>query len=302
MATDFGLRAAVLLLAATLGVPSPAGARDLYKKPYVFTSDVFTVHEPIWTQHLAPLRGKPRLNYLEVGPYEGRSFFWLIDNVLTHPTSRATAIDVFFKGTSTYAEAYESTFRKNLALSGAEKRVTVIKGRSQVELRALPLDSFDLIYIDGSHDTPDVLVDLALSWGLLKEGGLMILDDYIWRPEWAPDLSPRLAINTFLSIFSREIRLVHRGVQVILEKQPDPCDKLHYEGCSVLGSYLYDWRDGRLLRAADLHEVELSFEEDQIIRQILLRLRLGQVQRRVPESLEGNATFQRLNEKLALGF
>jgi predicted O-methyltransferase YrrM len=296
--------AALLLLAWIAAAPSSVVADELYRKPYAFGEDWFSSWQPIWERHLAPLRGKPGLHYLEVGPYEGRAFFWMVDHVLTHPTSRATAIDVFVRGSSTHYDAsYESTFRKNLALSGAEERVTVIKGRSQVELRPLPLDSFDVIYIDGSHDTPDVLADLVLSWALLKDGGLLILDDYRWGPEWPSDIRPALAINAFVSSFAREIRIVHRQYQMILTKRPDPCEPVHYEACSVLGPYLYDWREGgRLLTAADLREVPLARDEKDVIEEILRNKRLGQPEPTVPRALQGSARFRRLNEKLALGF
>lgn len=39
---------------------------------------------------------------------------------------------------------------------------------------------FDLAYIDGSHLRLDVLSDAVMCWALLREGGLMVLDDYEW--------------------------------------------------------------------------------------------------------------------------
>ena len=44
--------------------------------------------------HFAPYRGRPGLRYLEVGVFEGRSLLWMIDQVLTHPSSQATGIDI----------------------------------------------------------------------------------------------------------------------------------------------------------------------------------------------------------------
>jgi len=41
---------------------------------YHFSSDWFTHHIPAWEQHLAHLRGRSDLRYLEIGVYEGRSF------------------------------------------------------------------------------------------------------------------------------------------------------------------------------------------------------------------------------------
>ena len=47
-------------------------------------------------------------------------------------------------------------------------------------LRRLPLESFDIIYIDGSHAVNDVLEDAVLSFRLLKPEGILIFDDYRW--------------------------------------------------------------------------------------------------------------------------
>lgn len=37
---------------------------------------------------------------------------------------------------------------------------------------------FDLIYIDGSHDYDDVASDIRYAWPLLKDGGILVGDDY----------------------------------------------------------------------------------------------------------------------------
>lgn len=79
--------------------------------------------------------------YLEVGVFEGRALVWLLENILTHPTARATCIDLF-------PDDLEQRFRRNLDLSGYASKVTVMKGTSDVELRKLPLDAFDIISRD----------------------------------------------------------------------------------------------------------------------------------------------------------
>lgn len=62
--------------------------------------------------------------------------------------------------------------------------------------------------MDGSHFADDVLVDALRCFALLKVGGVMIFDDYLsiayrnWRA------NPALAINTFLRLKRKYIRLV----------------------------------------------------------------------------------------------
>ena len=257
-------------------------------------------------RHLFHLQGQPNLQYLEVGPFEGRSFFWVMDNILTHPSTKATAIDVFETGTSAYYIGdFERRFRKNAKISGRDDDITIIKGYSQVELRSLELDSFDLIYIDGSHAANDVLADLVLSWGLLKEGGIMILDDYGWNAAWHFDLRPAFAINSFISVFSKEIDGLQKSRgsnQVFLRKKPNLCLKVHYEGCSYLGRYLYDWHEGgTLYRASDLQKVELTGREKKLVEEILRTKVMGTTELKVDPRLRGKPGFQALNKKLGLG-
>ena len=62
-----------------------------------------------------------------------------------------------------------------------ESRVHIIKGNSSEKLLELELDSFDFIYIDGSHKCLDVYLDACLAWKLLKPGGYIVFDDYLFN-------------------------------------------------------------------------------------------------------------------------
>src|SRR5262249_49943657 len=121
-----------------------------YRNKYDFTTDWFSWNIPVWEKVLAPYRDKPGVHYLEIGAYEGRSLLWMLEHILTHPASRATAVDIF-------DGPYESRYRANVERTHVAERVTTIKGTSQVELRRLPPKTFDIIYIDGSHNKDDVL-------------------------------------------------------------------------------------------------------------------------------------------------
>lgn len=76
-------------------------------------------------------------------------------------------------------------------------------------------ENFDFIYIDGSHRSPDVIQDSILSFGLLKKGGIMIFDDY--GKVQSIEL-PKLAIDCFLSIFAKEMKVLLKEYQVVIEK------------------------------------------------------------------------------------
>jgi predicted O-methyltransferase YrrM len=72
--------------------------------------------------------------------------------------------------------------------------------------------AFDLIYVDGSHHATDVLQDAILGFQLLRVGGLLIFDDYLWRlePDGQQDSfnMPKPAIDAFVNIFQRKLRVL----------------------------------------------------------------------------------------------
>jgi predicted O-methyltransferase YrrM len=240
--------------------------------PYRFTADWHINAMSTWSEQLAELRGRPGLRYLEIGVFEGRSLLWMLDEVLTDPSSRATAIDVFMGD-------YEQAFDANLRASGWAERVTKIKGPSQKELRSLPEASFDIIYIDGSHTAADVLADAVLSWDLLVEGGLLIFDDYRWtgRPsggQLPTELLPQLAIDAFVTAHRNSLELRHRDYQVFLRKLANPCAVKDY--CSPIGQYNYFWRSFELRRRDDT-VVELTEQERALIELIGRSKKIGDV-------------------------
>ena len=188
-----------------------------YKKNYDFGNDYFTRNLPVWRKLFAPLKGEG-LNYLEVGAYEGRSVIWMLENVLTDPNCRVTAIDLF-------DGPFKDKYYANIKLSGFADKVTTIENYSQLALRELPLDSFDIIYIDGSHAKADVLEDAVLSWRLLKKGGLLIFDDYQyigtfdhWDMGNAYDF-PKAGIDAFAQCFVDKFEVVHNDYQFIVRRK-----------------------------------------------------------------------------------
>jgi len=192
--------------------------RENHKKEYRFRTDWFSKSIPVWEQVLAEFKGKPDVHYLEIGLFEGRSALWVLDNILTDPTSKLTGIDLFQDGPG--AEGLKDVFFSNFKLSGQEDRSTILTGFSQVELRKLQPDSFDIIYIDGSHAAGDVLEDAVLSHRLLKKNGMLIFDDYLWGFDGPAHDRPKPAIDTFYAFFRDHYDVVHNGYQVMPRRKP----------------------------------------------------------------------------------
>ena len=66
---------------------------------------------------------------------------------------------------------------------------------------------FDFIYVDGSHQAQDVLADAVMSWMLLRKGGLLIFDDYLWEKNDFLS-TPKFAIDSFVNCYVNEIKFI----------------------------------------------------------------------------------------------
>ncbi|MEO3472843.1 class I SAM-dependent methyltransferase [Roseomonas sp. CAU 1739] len=187
-----------------------------------FTVDWFSRSIPAW-KHLFP-RVMPRpARILEIGAFEGRSTCFMLEHILPADLDgEIHCVDTWEGGVEHGGIAMNAVFDRFRANVGAtvkrfpRHKVILHRNLSSLALRALHAKghggTFDFVYVDGSHQAADVLEDLVLSFPLLRNGGLMICDDYIWqrqRPGEEDILdTPKLAIDAFTNIFRRRIRFI----------------------------------------------------------------------------------------------
>ena len=185
---------------------------------YYYTTDWFSHNIPNWQKYLNRFVNIPEVNVLEIGSWEGRSTCWLLDNILTHESAKITCVDTWQGGVEhqnmngNVLLLCQSRFDVNVFLTGHSQKVTKKVGFSSDVMRMLPVNSYDFIYVDGSHDAEDVLVDAILAWGLLKVGGLVIFDDY------GLGGGVKDSVDVFLRFFANKLNLVHISFQVFIEK------------------------------------------------------------------------------------
>lgn len=188
--------------------------RRLAKQPeYSYTTDYVSEHVENWLCWLHRMRDQPGLHFLEIGSYQGRSAVWFLQNILTDPTSTLDCIDLFT------GLGLEPRFDHNVKLSGSAEQVTKHKGRSEDILPKLPKAHFDAIYVDGSHRAANVLMDAMLAWHLLKPGGIMFFDDYLWQLDTPPADRPQMAIDLFLEAHHAELEVLHHDYQVAIRRR-----------------------------------------------------------------------------------
>lgn len=190
-----------------------------------FTKDWFSVNAPVWEHYVAKFNPK---KVLEVGCYEGRATTFLIERC---PDASFTCIDTWEGAVDLSLDmmsGVEKRFDKNTAavLKGGQS-LTKLKMKSR---KALPVllsqgKRFDFIYVDGSHTAPDVLSDAVDCFRLLDEGGVLIFDDYVWymeKPGQQDSLNmPKPAIDAFVNLYQRKLKLLHISNQLALIKTAD---------------------------------------------------------------------------------
>jgi predicted O-methyltransferase YrrM len=186
---------------------------------YEFTADWFVRHEPVWRAMIE--QHKPA-RIVEIGSYEGRSAAFLVEACAAHGPLELHCIDTWQGGVDNDASgmaAVEARFDRNLAHALRQVppgRVSFHKhkGLSRDALARLLTEAperFDLVYVDGSHQAPDVLTDAILAFQLLKVGGLLVFDDYLWTygGKGTEDFynMPKPAIDAFVNVFRRKLTI-----------------------------------------------------------------------------------------------
>ena len=184
-----------------------------------FTNNWFEISaKQIWDNLIPQI--KPT-KILEIGSFEGASACYLIANCASKAPIEIHCIDTWEGGEEhkrmvVVMTDVERRFLKNtkIAKERVPHRVDLVthKGLSIICLAKLVAESFlgyfDLVYIDGSHLASDVLSDATLSFSLLRVGGTMIFDDYLWRGSQNDPLhGPKLAIDSFLNIYFQKMRI-----------------------------------------------------------------------------------------------
>jgi len=207
---------------------------------YNFTNDWFSREsKAVWDLLI------PKINptaILEIGSYEGASTCYLIEKLAASKEIEVHCVDSWEGGLehkkSGDFEAnmsdVEQRFQQNtkVATNTAKNLVRLIihKEFSDVALSKMIAEGkqgyFDFIYVDGSHQAPDVLCDALLSFRLLKNNGVLAFDDYLWNEKLPngtdPLRCPKLAIDAFTNIYCRKIKIIKAPLyQLYVQKISD---------------------------------------------------------------------------------
>jgi hypothetical protein len=169
--------------------------------------------------HLLHLAGEPNLKFLQIGAYTGDASVWLLENILTNPTSTLTDIDTWQGSDESEHKSidFNSVYQFYLVRISKYNNVLAIKSKSEYALPNLNY-TYDFIYIDGDHTAKVVAEDAEASWKLLKPNGILAFDDYMWGQDMSPELTPKPAIDDFLNNHVGEYNILNKDYQVWIQK------------------------------------------------------------------------------------
>jgi len=89
----------------------------------------------------------------------------------------------------------------------------------------------DFIYIDGSHMSIHVLEDAVNAFYYLKDGGIIIFDDYLGGLEQASYMQVKYGVDGFIHGVHHHIQELFSGYQLGLVK------KLNFEKSDLIENY-----------------------------------------------------------------
>ncbi len=168
---------------------------------------------------------KPK-KVLEIGAFEGRSTCYFIEKCASFHQEGVEIVSVdTWQGGQEHSQidmnAAEAAYMHNVQLQLSRfptVKVTKIKSDSHTAMIKLLAEGgagqFDFIYVDGSHEAPDVLFDALLAHRLVKVDGVIGFDDYLWSPDTAPNhnhyLLVKPAVDHYVNTYQQKLHVVQR--------------------------------------------------------------------------------------------
>jgi predicted O-methyltransferase YrrM len=180
------------------------------------TTDYFSINTYYWNKIIN--KNFQEFSFLEIGSWEGNSASYILNNF---KTNKVVCVDIWDKYNDEYTEENLKRFENFKSnLSEFKERFHFFKNTSD-EYFSNNNERFDIIYIDGWHEAPQVYKDINNSWDRLNLNGIIICDDYFYGDinlNTASNL-PANAINQFLLEKKNNIKIVCvNNTQIFIKK------------------------------------------------------------------------------------
>lgn len=166
--------------------------------------------------HLKVLDGTP-LRLLQIGAYTGDASVWMVDNIMSNPESVLIDVDTW-EGSEEPVHyqmnwhTVESVYDAKTHTARLNRKIIKYKSTSDEFFRN-NRETYSFIYIDGDHTAYGVIKDAVSAYECLSIGGIIAFDDYQWSAGLGAIKEPKLAIDSFASIYADRLEEVLSGYQ-----------------------------------------------------------------------------------------
>jgi|694.fasta_scaffold21008_12 predicted O-methyltransferase YrrM len=172
-------------------------------------------------RNLGQFAAQDNVKFLQIGAYTGDASLWMLENILTGSGSELYDVDTWAGSEEDIHKTFNWAEIENIHNEKTSKFNNLIKlrGDSKTVLPKLleeKRESFDFIYVDGSHKMLDVYDDARYAWPLLKQGGLMSFDDYGWN---GMNVEVQMGADRFLHDVYHQVDIIERGLQLWVVKR-----------------------------------------------------------------------------------
>lgn len=162
-----------------------------------------------WSKYI-PIENKP-IKYLEIGVADGIHVIHISQSYCQHPESKIYCVDPWqdydeypeYKGVQDVAW---KSFNTNIQTYNLQDKCVINRGFSDKIVPTFDDIFFDIIFVDGNHETEFVYKDGCMAFEKVKSGGYIVFDDYVRR--WSQTMA---GIDKFLEEYKDKLKILHRG-------------------------------------------------------------------------------------------
>tara|TARA_B100000242_G_scaffold176790_1_gene126775 strand:+ start:617 stop:1399 length:783 start_codon:yes stop_codon:yes gene_type:complete len=196
--------------------PVKSEEKKIFNNNYSFRfNDWFSDNFNVWKKFLSHI---PNFKYLEIGTFEGRSALF----VSQFNFKKIVCVDPYID----YNETEQYNFKMSDVLESVKKKFDKINSKDIKLIReksdfffSINKDKFDIIYIDGYHKHDYVKRDFINSMTCLKEGGILICDDFLWIKYEKLEQNPLGAILECYETYKDDLKILFINHQIIFQKK-----------------------------------------------------------------------------------
>ena len=182
-----------------------------------FSNNWFNAARGTWDAMFPQIQPK---RILEIGSFEGQATCYAIESGFCEEITCIDSWEGGIEHSLMDMQSIEQAFDHNVSVANAvvgdSVSVIKLKGYSDLQMASLLAEGkqgyYDFVYVDGSHQAPDVMLDAVMAFKLCRVNGVIGFDDYCWSETLDygtdPIRCPKPAIDAFTTLFCRKVKIV----------------------------------------------------------------------------------------------